>query len=111
MNTRTVWYVVPLFWGPIALYLFLRSLFQFTGPLPSFTSHPFLPLYSLLSIPVDAVAKTLACFFLGNLLWTLLEYFFHRFVFHIDALLPDRPAFLTLHFMMHGVHHFLPMDR
>jgi 4-hydroxysphinganine ceramide fatty acyl 2-hydroxylase len=26
-------------------------------------------------------------------------------------MLPDRPAFLVLHFMTHGVHHYLPMDR
>lgn len=35
----------------------------------------------------------------------------HRFLFHIDEYLPDKPAFLTLHFLMHGIHHYLPMDR
>lgn len=58
-----------------------------------------------------AWSQTLACFLLGNLIWTLLEYGFHRFLFHVDRLLPDMPAFLTFHFLMHGVHHYLPMDR
>ncbi|KAF8345367.1 oxidoreductase [Amanita rubescens] len=89
--TRTVWYVVPLFWGPITANLFLRSALQFTGPLPAFTA--------------------LVCFFLGNIIWTMLEYGLHRFLFHVDEWLPDKPIFLTLHFLMHGIHHYLPMDR
>ncbi|GLB39152.1 putative ceramide hydroxylase involved in the alpha-hydroxylation of sphingolipid-associated very long chain fatty acids [Lyophyllum shimeji] len=110
-NTRTVWYVVPMFWGPIAAYLFLRSVLQWSGPLPPFTSKPALPLPALFMVPAANYIKTLVCFFVGNAIWTLLEYFIHRFIFHIDALLPDHRAFLTLHFLMHGVHHYLPMDR
>ncbi|KAG6899338.1 hypothetical protein C0993_011126 [Termitomyces sp. T159_Od127] len=110
-NTRTVWYVVPLFWGPVATYLFFRSALQWTILLPAFTAQPVLPWKALSLIPTISYGKTLACFFVGNLVWTLLEYLFHRFLFHIDYLLPDHPAFLTLHFLMHGVHHYLPMDR
>jgi len=109
--TRTVWYVVPIFWGPITANLFLRSALQFTGPLPAFTSNPRLPLNSLHTIPFDSWVKTLVCFFLGNIIWTMLEYGLHRFLFHIDEWLPDKPVFLTLHFLMHGIHHYLPMDR
>lgn len=111
MCTRTEWYVIPIVWGPITAYLFLRSLFQFTGPLPPFFESPSLPLYYLSSITADSIAKTMLCFFLGNFIWTLLEYTLHRFLFHIDHVLPDTPAFLTLHFLMHGIHHYLPMDR
>jgi len=111
MCTRTEWYVVPIFWTPIAVYLFLRSLFQFTGPLPNFMDNPALPMSYLSLIPADSVVKTLACFFLGNLIWTILEYSLHRFLFHIDNWLPDKPVFLVLHFLMHGIHHYLPMDR
>jgi hypothetical protein len=35
----------------------------------------------------------------------------HRFLFHIDEMLPDRPIFLVLHFLLHGIHHYMPMDR
>src|SRR5262249_16449781 len=90
IHTRTAWYVVPLFWGPITLYLFLRSVLQWDRPLPRFTSRPMLPIDALTSAPLDSYAKTLLCFFVGNAIWTLLEYIFHRFLFHVDALLPDR---------------------
>lgn len=51
------------------------------------------------------------CFFFGNFFWTVLEYGMHRFLFHIDDILPDHPVFLTLHFLLHGIHHYMPMDR
>ncbi|TFY83157.1 hypothetical protein EWM64_g846 [Hericium alpestre] len=108
--TRTTWYCIPLIWLPIAAYIGLRSIFQFAGPLPSFTRNPALPLNSLTSLPADAYSKFALCFFTGNFIWTLLEYFFHRFLFHVDYYLPDDPKFLTLHFLMHGIHHYLPMD-
>lgn len=60
---------------------------------------------------MDAFVKTLPCFFLGTIIWTILEYGLHRFLFHIDELLPDHPVFLTLHFLLHGIHHYMPMDR
>jgi 4-hydroxysphinganine ceramide fatty acyl 2-hydroxylase len=111
MLTRTEWYVVPMFWAPITIYLFLRSLFQFTGTLPTFFENPAIPLSYIFSIPAASVVKTMLCFFLGNLVWTILEYTLHRFLFHVDRWLPDKPLFLLLHFTAHGVHHYLPMDR
>jgi 4-hydroxysphinganine ceramide fatty acyl 2-hydroxylase len=48
MLTRTVWWVVPLFWGPIFSYLFARSVVQFALPrgaaLRPFTVDPAQPL-------------------------------------------------------------------
>ena len=35
----------------------------------------------------------------------------HRFLFHLDDFLPDHPYALTLHFLLHGIHHYVPMDR
>jgi 4-hydroxysphinganine ceramide fatty acyl 2-hydroxylase len=111
MFTVTKWQVVPMFWGPITAYLLLRSLFQFTGPLPGFFTNPALPLSYISTVPVESYLKVMACFLLGNLIWTILEYTMHRFLFHIDGMLPDTPAFITLHFLMHGIHHYLPMDQ
>lgn len=113
MFTRTKWYVVPAFWGPITAYLFLRSLVQFTIPvaLPAFTEAPLAPLQFASLVTTSAVTKTVACFFAGNIIWTILEYTLHRFLFHLDYYLPDRPVALMLHFLIHGVHHYLPMDR
>lgn len=48
---------------------------------------------------------------LGLGVWSLVEYCLHRFLFHLDHYLPDHPVFLTLHFTLHGIHHYLPMDR
>lgn len=111
MFTRTVWYVVPIVWLPIAINLFLRSMLEFTRPIPSFWTNPIYPLDHVSSVTSSAFLKTLPCFLIGNLIWTLLEYGMHRFLFHIDELLPDKPAFLTLHFLLHGIHHYMPMDR
>ncbi|KAJ7770497.1 oxidoreductase [Mycena metata] len=114
-TTRTVWWVIPLFWGPIASYLFLRSLVQFSiAPytLPLFTTYPFLsPTLIAHALTAPNLLKTGACFLTGNVIWTMLEYGMHRFLFHIDDWLPDRPVAILLHFTMHGVHHYLPMDR
>lgn len=116
MFTRTAWYVVPSIWLPIAGYLFVRSLVQFSigsYSLPPFSVDPAAPLKAALAGHIAPAAFTYAlpCFLFGNLVWTILEYIFHRFLFHIDALLPDHPAALTIHFLMHGIHHYLPMDR
>ncbi|KAL1413254.1 fatty acid alpha-hydroxylase [Vanrija albida] len=109
--TRTKWYVVPLFWGPITGFLFYLSLLQFTDS--SIVAGDILqwPLPRLPTVASSAFAKTIPCFLLGNLIWTLLEYGLHRFLFHVDHYLPDRNWALMLHFLLHGVHHYLPMDR
>ena len=41
-------------------------------------------------------------FVFGVLIWTLLEYVVHRYVFHYE---PKSRAGKTLHFIIHGVHH------
>ena len=46
-------------------------------------------------------------FFLGVLLWTLLEYLIHRYVFHYE---PKTRAGKRLHYVIHGVHHDYPND-
>ncbi|KAJ3712510.1 hypothetical protein C8R42DRAFT_687089 [Lentinula raphanica] len=72
---------------------------------------PTLPLSGLANLSEDLLSKTLICFFIGNFIWTLLEYIFHRFLFHVDYYLPYKPIFLLSHFLLHGVHHYVPMDR
>lgn len=85
--SKTAWYVVPTVWLPLIAYgLFLAS----RG----------------LSLPVVA-----AYWGTGLGLWTIIEYGLHRCLFHIDGYLPDNRVFLTLHFLLHGIHHYLPMDR
>ncbi len=48
-----------------------------------------------------------ATWFGGVLLWTLVEYVLHRFLFHTA---PRSAAGIRLHFLAHGIHHFDPYD-
>lgn len=84
--SKTPWYVIPILWIPADIYaisLALQGLRWFYV----------LPLYIL-----------------GLFIWTLLEYLLHRFLFHLDDNLPENNIAFTLHFLLHGVHHYLPMD-
>lgn len=47
--------------------------------------------------------------FFGLVLWTLIEYTLHRWLFHIDAQ-HRSSAFCTFHFLLHGLHHKVPFD-
>lgn len=114
--TRTSWYVPPMVWLPISAALFSRSLQQFSQlPVPSnafdFRAVAHASAANAEKITTQALSQTLSCFVLGIVIWTILEYGMHRFLFHVDDFLPDRPVFLMLHFLMHGIHHYLPMDR
>lgn len=92
MFTRTPWYVIPLVWGPIVALHFIDAWKDFSQS-PS----GLMTLSALLLVGVFA--------------WTLLEYVFHRFLFHMERVLPSHQIAYSLHFLLHGVHHFLPMDR
>ncbi|KAI8087043.1 uncharacterized protein B0P05DRAFT_487466 [Gilbertella persicaria] len=85
--TKTAWYVVPTVWIPYASYQLHQSL------------------------AYGNMKGTGLSFGLGMLIWTLLEYLLHRFFFHLDDMLPDHQAAFVLHFVIHGFHHYLPMDR
>ncbi|KAG2234264.1 hypothetical protein INT48_002854 [Thamnidium elegans] len=85
--TKTAWYVVPSIWLPYAAYQLYHSL--------SFGN----------------VQGTALSFVLGIVIWSLLEYLLHRFFFHLDDLLPDTQMAFVLHFVIHGFHHYLPMDK
>lgn len=83
----TPWWVVPLVWLPVNMYIFYVG---FMG---------------------QNKLTAMSFWVLGLCVWTLIEYTLHRFLFHLDHYLPDHPIFLTIHFLLHGVHHYLPMDR
>ncbi|KAI9229059.1 MAG: hypothetical protein DHS80DRAFT_22772 [Piptocephalis tieghemiana] len=85
--SMTPWWVIPLVWLPVA-WVFYRWAEASLGP-----------------------STALSWYVAGLGLWTLIEYLLHRFVFHLDDLVPDYPICLLIHFVLHGVHHYLPMDR
>ncbi|OAL40011.1 hypothetical protein AYO20_00924 [Fonsecaea nubica] len=86
--SKTAWYVVPILWLPPVIYGSVLGISNLESP---------------------AVGVAYWC--LGLFLWTLVEYLLHRFLFHVDDYLPDHSVFLTLHFLLHGIHHYLPMDK
>ncbi len=102
--SKTAWYVIPIIWLPPVAY---GSLLAYQG-LPSFL-------------------QSAAYWLIGLALWTLVEYGLHRACHpHQCALdsstkicrmltshryLPDNRVGITAHFLLHGIHHYLPMDK
>ncbi|KAF8945492.1 fatty acid alpha-hydroxylase, partial [Haplosporangium gracile] len=86
--TRTPWYMVPILWLPVIAFNVYRGLQQ------GLTAE-----------------NTSALFVAGMFVWTLAEYMIHRFLFHLDDLLPESNYSNVGHFLLHGIHHYLPMDR
>jgi len=85
--TKTPWYMVPIVWLPwIGLGVYKAAQ----------------------GLPTGIVA---ALFLTGIAMWTFAEYVLHRFLFHIDQHMPDHRISIILHFTLHGVHHYLPMDK
>jgi sterol desaturase/sphingolipid hydroxylase (fatty acid hydroxylase superfamily) len=52
--------------------------------------------------------RSVGYFALGWLIWTLMEYLLHRFLFHMSAHTPEQ-KFRS--FMVHGYHHEFPNDK
>lgn len=86
--SKTPWWAIPLLWLPVDGYLIFMS----SQGLPS-------------------LSQVAAYWAFGLFIWTFLEYLLHRFLFHLDDHLPDNRVFISLHFLLHGVHHYLPMDK
>lgn len=55
-----------------------------------------------------SVAQVIASAFIGILVWTLLEYVVHRFLFHFPA---QSALSKRLVFLFHGLHHDAPNDK
>uniref|UniRef100_A0A8C0UYX9 Fatty acid 2-hydroxylase n=1 Tax=Cyanistes caeruleus TaxID=156563 RepID=A0A8C0UYX9_CYACU len=97
-------YVVFMVWTPVVLYL---SWVSYTS-LAQGNTRLFSSFTTEYSIPVHKYYFPFI-FLLGMILWSLLEYLIHRFVFHMKP--PASNYYLiTLHFLLHGQHHKSPFD-
>ncbi len=96
-----------------------ESIRLFENPILEYFSHihPSIPLIVYFPVVIlslyfgiqDKVLVYVIFSFLGGvLLWTLLEYLIHRFVFHYH---PKTERGKRINFLIHGVHHGYPMDR
>lgn len=90
--SKTLWWVVPLVWVPIACY----------NAAPALVMAAAGELQWL---------RAFVLFAAGVMLWSTIEYSLHRWVFHLDESLPDNRWLRLAHFLLHGVHHKIPMDR
>lgn len=84
MFTNTYWWMIPLIWLPIVFYVEWQAL---QG-----------------GISASAIPLYMAG---GLLIWTLLEYSLHRFLFHAAT---STYWWNTIHYLLHGCHHKHPQD-
>ncbi|XP_046591082.1 fatty acid 2-hydroxylase isoform X2 [Neodiprion lecontei] len=90
--TVTPWYMVPAVWIPIIFFLLYRGCS-----------------IDLKGNFVDSIPQISFAISWGILLWTFLEYTLHRKLFHMKPP-ADSKIFITLHFLLHGLHHKAPFD-
>lgn len=75
--------------------------------MPLFVYVPFVVLLGWLSLRAFSPAIVIAAAFAGYFVWSLIEYFGHRYLFHAE--LPGAWG-ARIHFLIHGVHHVHPND-
>ncbi|XP_039016537.1 dihydroceramide fatty acyl 2-hydroxylase FAH1-like isoform X5 [Hibiscus syriacus] len=84
MMTRSVWWLVPVIWLPVAFYFIKMS-------------------HSMgLTLPLEVIMSIVGAF-----VWTFHEYCLHRFLFHLDT---KSYWGNTFHYLIHGCHHKHPND-
>lgn len=87
--SRTHWYMVPAVWVPVAARLCMECVGMRCD---------------------ECTGMRCLVFLFGFLSWTLLEYTFHRFIFHHRFKWLGPKWGRRVHFLIHGVHHLLPHD-
>nr|CAG4716354.1 unnamed protein product [Naegleria fowleri] len=89
LTSHTQWWVVLMVWLPVIAFMLTQSYLQ--G-------------FSWIGM--------VGCFALGFLVWFGLEYLLHKYLFHFD-MLGKMGFYVTniVHFLLHGFHHKLPMDK
>ncbi|XP_014661658.1 PREDICTED: fatty acid 2-hydroxylase-like [Priapulus caudatus] len=102
--SKTPWFVVPIVWLPLAIYLLYR------GVLMSTVLHDSAgPAWYSALLRYTFLASCVGVFVLGCIGWSLIEYCLHRFVFHAEPP-SESPFWISMHFVLHGQHHKVPFD-
>lgn len=102
--SRNPWYRIPIMWIPICLTLIYYGL-TFDYP-----EHSPFDKYLYSGSESFTIFAVIFAFLTGLFVWSFMEYILHRGVFHFDPYLPDNKYALYLHFLIHGIHHTIPMD-
>jgi 4-hydroxysphinganine ceramide fatty acyl 2-hydroxylase len=95
--TKCPWWLVPLCWIPYSFYMMWLATTHIPSTLPWIAA----------PTPLNWVA-VVALLPIGVLIWTLIEYCLHRFIFHMEP--PRSGLWIQFHFAIHGQHHKVPFD-
>ncbi len=87
--------------------LLLDKLSRVHWSIPLFVYVPIIVGLAVLSFTMVAPLAAVGMMVLGYLIWTLIEYFGHRYLFHWEF--PGEFG-KRIHFLIHGVHHDHPND-
>ena len=99
--STTPWYVVPIIWIPIMLCVCFVALQDLTTKNGIESINPY-----YLDSKLKVFSSFSLLFLFGILVWSLVEYLLHRFLFHLINHVPaDSPFWITIHFFLHGQHH------
>jgi dihydroceramide fatty acyl 2-hydroxylase len=85
----------------------LDSLTRIHPAVPALLYSPAIVVVGVLALRRHPLLPALAGIAGGYLLWTLLEYWVHRTIFHLE---PEGAIWARVHWMIHGVHHDHPND-
>lgn len=103
--TRNKWWYIPIAWAPVILYFLYCGITYDYGDNRSYVDH-----YLKLDSPQFNGAVLALCFLIGMFNWGLTEYILHRWLFHMSDKLLNNKVMRWFHFMIHGIHHLIPMD-
>lgn len=88
-------------------FLELFSKVHFVTPLIVFIPVILFCLYRTIQMAELTYLQCCLYFIFGFFIWTFIEYFMHRFIFHYH---PKSKLGRRIHFVVHGVHHDYPND-
>lgn len=102
--SRTKYYMIPILWVPLVIYMIYSAL-TYNFPVASWMDK-----YIQINSPSFSIVMAILSFVSGLGLWTLLEYGLHRYCFHFEQRISENRYMIWLHFIIHGIHHTIPMD-
>mmetsp|Transcript_31740 Transcript_31740/g.36662 ORF Transcript_31740/g.36662 Transcript_31740/m.36662 type:complete len:381 (+) Transcript_31740:38-1180(+) len=103
--TRNKWWYIPIAWLPVIIYFVFCGVTYDYSPRNSYIDN-----YLRVDSPDFNRVVLLVSFLLGMFFWTLSEYVLHRYLFHLNEVLLFNKWIRWFHFMIHGIHHLIPMD-
>jgi len=60
---------------------------------------------------VPSVGQAAAIYFGAIFFWTFFEYFFHKYINHLDEYFPESKTAYKIAYSLHGIHHEYPRDK